>query len=95
MLPLPYVSNLGAGDNFVGGGGEAELGGGGLILFQGFVEVERGEFDFFIPGAVGVEVGAGVDGAVGDGVVGNLVAVSVAEDQGYRGQGCRRRIYWN
>lgn len=73
--------DLGADDNFVGGGREAELNAVGLVAGDGFGEIEGGEFDFSDPGSGGVVARTGVEEAIDDGVVGNLFTVTVAEEQ--------------
>ena len=78
---MPPCQDLWADDYFVGGGGEAELNAVGLVAGDGFAEIEGGEFDFADPRSGVVVVGAGVENAVDDGVVGNFFAVTVAKVQ--------------
>jgi hypothetical protein len=53
----------------------------GCVGLQGLGDIEGGEVDLLIPISVGVVVAAGVEDAVGDGVVADLFTVSVAKDQ--------------
>src|SRR5271168_3975764 len=80
-----------AGDYFVGGLGEDEIYVAIGIGFEGLWDVQGGEGDFLGPVSVGVVVAAGVEDAVGDGVVADFFAVSVAEDQESWGEVVRWR----
>lgn len=80
-LFMPPCQDLWTDDYFVGGGWEAELNAVGLVVGDGFGEIEGGEFDFSDPGSGGEVAGTGVEDAVDDGVVGNLFTVTVAEEK--------------
>src|SRR5580704_8811311 len=72
---------LRAGDDFVGGSGEAEGDAAILIGFEGCGQIELGERDLFRPIAGGPVVAASVDHSGDDGVVSRFFVVAVAEDE--------------
>ena len=60
------------------------------VGLESLVQVESGEIDFLVPVSVGVVVAAGVEEAVGDGVVADFFAMSIAKYENCGRQGLRR-----
>ena len=79
-LTLSKGELLRADDYFVGGCREPECNAARLVGLDGLGQVQRREFDLSVPGSGGVVVGAGVEGAVGDRVLGCFFAVAIAKD---------------